>query len=99
MKLILNKNDIMQTPERFMQHVGYGLIRSRRTGVVSFVHRLSRNFYPRFHVYLKDLGDKFEVNLHLDQKAPSYQGQSAHSGEYDGDVVERELERIKQFVL
>ena len=53
--------------------------------------------YPRFHIYMskgKEIGEFF-INLHLDQKKPSYSGSHAHSGEYDGDLVEREAERIK----
>ena len=33
--------------------------------------------------------------LHLDQKQASYKGHTAHSGDYDGEVVEREAEVIK----
>jgi len=34
----------------------------------------------------------------LDQKKPIYQGTPAHSGEYEGKVVEEETERIKQIL-
>jgi hypothetical protein len=36
------------------------------------------------------------LNLHLDAKKPSYEGTSAHSGEYNGAVVENESQRIKK---
>jgi len=52
--------------------------------------------YPRFHIYLKEDGSDLILNLHLDQKRPSYQGTTAHSGEYEGRIVEDEAERIKQ---
>jgi len=52
--------------------------------------------YPRFHVYLKEDDEDLILNLHLDQKRPSYQGATAHSGEYEGKIVEDEIERIKQ---
>ena len=39
------------------------------------------------------------VNLHLDQKAPVYEGAAAHSGEYEGEVVSREAERLKADLL
>lgn len=54
--------------------------------------------YPRFHLYLKENKEKNELlfNLHLDQKKPSYAGTPAHSGEYTGEVVENEAERIKK---
>jgi len=38
------------------------------------------------------------INLHLDQKAPCYQGSSAHAGEYEGEILEKEKERIKEFI-
>ena len=52
--------------------------------------------YPRFHIYSRVSPDntKATLELHLDQKQPSYQGTAAHSGEYDGPVVEREAKRI-----
>ena len=65
----------------------------------SFVRRLSAAGYPRFHVYLKVSGGNLEINLHLDQKKPIYKGATAHSGEYDGELVENEAERIKQEAL
>lgn len=53
-------------------------------------------FYPRFHAYINELPNKtMEINLHLDMKKPSYEGSSAHSGEYDGELIENEIQRIK----
>jgi len=37
------------------------------------------------------------LNLHLDQKQPSYAGAPAHNAEYDGDLVAAEMARIKSF--
>ena len=37
-------------------------------------------------------------NLHLDQKKPTYEWHIAHSGEYDGELVEKEIERIKKIL-
>ena len=58
------------------------------------VRVLSGSGYPRFHLYIKQEKDNVFFNLHLDQKKPSYQGTSAHSGEYDGKLIEQEKERI-----
>ena len=57
--------------------------------------------YPRFHIYLKENKETGEIfiNLHLDQKRPIYQGAPAHSGEYEGEVVEKEILRIKEALL
>lgn len=55
--------------------------------------------YPRLHIYIRKIGEsEFEINLHLDQKKPSYEGSTAHSGEYEGELVEKEAERIKQLL-
>lgn len=54
--------------------------------------------YPRFHLFIDEQKDKFIFKLHLDQKRPSYSGSSAHGGEYEGQVVEEEAERIKKIV-
>ena len=54
--------------------------------------------YPRFHLYLKTEGEDLIFNLHLDQKRPVYEGTPAHSGEYEGETVEKEVERIKEIL-
>ena len=53
-------------------------------------------FYPRFHIYIESNPKQIMLNLHLDAKKPSYEGSSAHSGEYDGAVVENESQRIQR---
>ncbi|MFH1233486.1 MAG: hypothetical protein V1649_02430 [Patescibacteria group bacterium] len=98
MKLILNKSKLTMNPEQLLRHAGYVYIRDRRTGQESLVYRLGRGFYPRFHLYLEDHGEQIVLNLHLDQKQPRYEGVSAHNAEYDGEAVEREVERIKQSI-
>jgi hypothetical protein len=40
----------------------------------------------------------FQINLHLDQKQASYGGSSAHNGEYGGETVETEGERVKRVI-
>lgn len=69
----------------------------QKTGEWRFYRGLSDNLYPRFHVYasLDKKIKKLIVNLHLDQKAPVYQGTTAHSGDYEGPVVEKEMENLK----
>ena len=74
--------------------LGYKLLGDRNEEF-NFVRSISGNNYPRFHLYVKKEKDEIIFNLHLDQKRPSYEGQTAHSGEYEGEVVEREAERIK----
>lgn len=76
-----------------MQKCGYGEIRNRQ-GEVSYIRAFGRTGYPRFHVYMEAIDEGFRVNLHLDQKKASYSGNTAHSGEYEGPVVEQEAARI-----
>ncbi len=66
-----------------------------RGSEVSYVRRLGSGEFPRFHVYIDSLANGFVVNLHLDQKPASYEGSHAHSGEYDGPLVEAEETRIQ----
>ncbi|OGF28177.1 hypothetical protein A2303_01885 [Candidatus Falkowbacteria bacterium RIFOXYB2_FULL_47_14] len=94
MKLIIYKQDLPEPLERFMRHAGYA------PHLDSFVRRLTRLEYPRFHVYLKEEKDRVIINLHLDQKKPSYGGGThAHSGEYDGELVRGEIGRLKELLI
>lgn len=78
-----------------LQRAGYASFRDPRTGHDSYVRRLGAGFYPRFHLYAEERGDVLFLNLHLDQKQPSYGGGShAHSGEYEGSIVEQEMQRL-----
>ena len=54
--------------------------------------------FPRFHLILKIEGEDLIFNLHLDQKAPKYQGIPAHSREYESEIVKEEAERIKKII-
>ena len=95
MKITLKEINIRS--EIFMRDCGYRLIENpHQGGEVSFARSLNwGHFYPRFHVYLNSLPQGLEINLHLDMKKPSYEGTTAHSGEYDGKLVEDEMRRIK----
>jgi len=97
MKLILNKNVLDQAPENLLRQAGYAYLMDRNTGQESFVRRLNRGFYPRFHLYLEERNNQVILNLHLDQKQASYEGAQAHNAEYDGELVEQEIERIKSY--
>ncbi len=65
-----------------------------RTGDISYVRRLGGLAYPRFHLYLDQTHDGLALKLHLDEKQPSYVGHTAHSGQYDGELVQAEMARI-----
>jgi hypothetical protein len=80
-----------------MRKLGYHFReRDKKKSEIIFIRPLERNGYPRFHLYLKINEDRVIFNLHLDQKKPTYKGSPAHSAEYEGKVVEEEIERIKE---
>lgn len=87
----------------FMRECGYApafVPRSRtssgKPGELIFHKFLAGRSYPKFHVYCVLAEDKKSamLNLHLDQKKPSYKGSHAHNAEYDGKLIEEETERI-----
>ena len=66
----------------------------------SCMRRIAGHDYPRYHAYVKKEDTTLIVNLHIDQKKPSYGGADhAHNGEYDGELVEREADRIRGFTV
>lgn len=60
----------------------------------NFVRKITGASYPRFHCYAKKENGNLFINLHLDQKKPSYEGSARHSGEYDGLAVKSEATRL-----
>lgn len=84
------------TPREFLRKASYADHRDYHATQESWTKRLGPEFYPRYHAYVEDDGNGFVVNLHLDQKKPSYEGTAAHGGEYDGATIEREAARLKE---
>lgn len=80
-----------------LRRLGYGEQRVR-SGQISYVKRVTGERFPRYHAYVEDMNGGLQVNLHVDQKEASYEGTSAHAGEYEGPVVEREMSRIADLV-
>ena len=97
MKIILPKN-LPVNVHKFMQRVGYHFFVDPNTGKESYTMRTGRHFYPRFHAYTEDKGDRTVIDVHLDQKQASYEGQRAHSGEYGGPQVEDEGGRLQRWI-
>lgn len=94
MKLTIT-GKLPDSPRNLIRRLGYGEHFDHNTNQFSYSKRLSTGRYPRFHAYIDELPDGFKINLHLDQKQASYQGHTAHSGEYDSPLVKQEIERIK----
>lgn len=93
------KNISSENPINLMRKIGYFLL-TQESSELSFIRPMDRNGYPRFHIYMTFYKDTDEIvfNLHLDQKRPVYQGVSAHAGEYNGDTIEREAQRIQKIL-
>lgn len=72
---------------------GYHQTQNKK-GELSYVRALGAGGYPRFHCYEVKSEKGFAINVHLDQKQPTYGEHRAHSGEYEGPVLEAEAKRI-----
>jgi hypothetical protein len=93
MRLVVSTNQSVIT---VMRRAGYGLLgQDQTTGEFSFAKRASGGDYPRFHAYVKKDGGQIIINIHLDQKKPSYGGSRAHNGEYEGPLLDLESQKIK----
>lgn len=92
MKIYLAKTGLKKNLPNLLRECGYAPFYD------SFVKTLSGSGYPRFHLYINEMDNQYILNLHLDQKRPSYGKETAHSGEYEGKVVEQEAERIEELL-
>lgn len=98
MKFIVTKNRLQHTPAYFLKRAGYLEIYDKKTGKNSFVKPIHGDGYPRLHVYVEESDSEAIFNAHVDMKKPSYKGTPAHSAEYEGEVVEKETERLKNLM-
>lgn len=102
MRITITTTDTALT---FMRRAGYGF-QKEGSGETAFVRRVSGSPFPRFHAYVMETASRqpqavsqlreLTINLHVDQKAPTYQRGRAHSGEYDGSPVEQEAARLRE---
>lgn len=94
---LLFENTGSASTHQLLRRAGYSPIRDYKTKKESYVRTLGPQHYPRFHVYiLEEAKESFKINLHLDMKKASYEGQARHSGEYDGPQVAAEAQRIQE---
>jgi hypothetical protein len=98
MKLSLSQSDLNIPYHNFLRQAGYSYMENKKTGQGSFARPFGNNNYPRFHIYVIEDGDQLIFNTHLDQKQASYEGTSAHSGEYDSPLVKQELDRLRSLL-
>lgn len=98
MKYILNKK-INQNLKVIIGRLGYHQMADPRTEEVSYIRRLGSWYYPRFHLYVTERHGGYVLSLHLDEKKPSYQGTHRHAGQYDSELVEKEMKRLAYQLL
>jgi len=80
-----------------MRDIGYHFQREeKRDNMAEYSFVRPRTGFPRFHIYARVENGNILASLHLDQKKPIYEGTTAHSGDYDEPIVEKEAARIKQ---
>jgi len=91
-------NNINKNIVNVARLIGYLIIDTKENNEYNLVRKLTFNNYPRFHLYIKQRGASLLINLHLDQKKPSYKGSHAHSGEYFGPSLDEEADRIKNIL-
>ena len=85
------------TPLNLMRQAGYSFERKDpKTEEESFVRHLSTEEYPKIHAFIKKQGEEIIINLHLDQKKPSYPGSYAHAAEYESEILEKEAKNIRE---
>jgi hypothetical protein len=99
MKFTIPASTVPQ-PLNALRKAGYTAFTDPNTGHESFTLRTGPDFYPRFHLYVSQKEEQTTFDLHLDQKQPSYGGNThMHSGEYDGPIIENELKRVYRWIL
>ena len=91
-------NNLKYNVHDLVRKFGYRPLAVTEKGELNCVRPMQGQNYPRFHIYLVEKPDVLTFNIHLDQKKPSYEGSTAHGGDYDGEVVRDEVERIKEVI-
>ncbi len=95
MKLIFKKPE--KNILKLIRELGY-VLKFHKNEEFNCVRTMTGTKYPRFHLFIKEVGTNLIFNLHIDQKRISYQGSHAHNGEYESEVVKKELKRIKEII-
>ena len=91
-------NNFNYNPHDLVRRLGYKPLGLTDKNELNCVRPLGGD-YPRFHIYLKESPKIITFNIHLDQKKPSYEGATAHSGDYDSETVKQEVERLKEIIF
>ncbi len=95
MKWMINKIELTNNLTQAMRNCQYRYQHTTDSGEHSFTRVMYNDQpFPRFHLYVVENDQQFIFNLHLDQKKAVYEGQTAHSADYDEPTVKEEFQRI-----
>ncbi|MFC1721289.1 hypothetical protein ACFL0Z_00045 [Patescibacteria group bacterium] len=81
----------------FMRKLNYQEHRDRHSKSVSYIRRAKPggSFYPRYHVHVQNTPEGMFIDLHYDWRRPMHV-KEARSADNRGDVIDKEVERMKQ---
>ena len=68
MKIKVKSEELPENPYIFLKHLGWGQILDRKSNNYSLVKRLSQNYYPRLHLYIKEIKDGYIFDNTLIEK-------------------------------
>jgi hypothetical protein len=88
------KGPLSTNARNLMRDLGYGEHLGRE-GQLSYTKSARGDRFPRFHAYVEDRDGGVQINFHLDQKEGGGIGGHLHGGEYEGPLLEEEMQRIK----
>jgi hypothetical protein len=91
-------NNFKYSLPQLMRTFGYKPIGYTEQNELNAVRPLGAD-YPRFHIYATETPSVITLSIHLDQKKVSYEGATAHSGDYESETVKEEVARIKELIF
>jgi len=94
--------NLRTNPTTAMRRTGYRFQRKvEESGELSFVREMAQGGYPRFHMYVKLVGTRLDISIHIDHKKHTYGEETRHHGEYkteEGGALGPEVERLKKIL-
>jgi len=92
--MIIKFKNISKNPAIILRSAGYIFQQYTADKKMSFIRPLSRNGFPRFHIYAQTKNRSILINIHLDQRKNTYGKSIRHHGKYDGEILQNEAKRI-----
>ena len=93
------KGPLKDNVYNFSRKIGYHYVGKTQRGEYNLIKPIGGDAFPRFDLYFTlEIAGDIVFRLHLDQKRTIYRGSTAHSGEYDGEILAKEAQRIKELL-